>query len=317
MKRIKPYLTYLMLWLGLLLTAPAWALNLQPEAETFLWKVERGGQPVSYLLGTIHVGVVGARLSPSDQYALGQVSQLVVESDADELQQPGQSQYMAAMLQAMQDNRPLQSSMGRVRLWALNRMLQGGQEPVHFAADRQQKPWVVWSTVQSLHQPKGYSYQYGVDNLLLQAARAQGKPIRTLEKLEGIHYIAALPEDKILRSLDSSIRHNRALMREQADLVRQYRQREVSAMMRDVADFERSTQYLPRQDRRFWYDFLQQKLLIERNQAWLPQLVDTLPKQSSLVAVGTAHLFGEQGLIQRLRQLGYRVSPVLPSSQSD
>ena len=182
MKRMKQYL---MLCLGMLAMMPVWAANLQPEAETFLWKVERSGQPVSYLLGTIHVGAVDARLPPSYQHALGQVSQLVVESDADELQQPSQSQYMAAMLQTMHDSRTLQSSLGRVRLWALNRVLQGGQEPVHFDAERQQKPWVVWSTVQSLHQPKGYSYQYGIDNLLLQAARTQGKSIRTLEKLEG------------------------------------------------------------------------------------------------------------------------------------
>ena len=59
-----------------------------------------------------------------------------------------------------------------------------------------------------------------------------------------------------------------------------------------------------------WQEFLYEKLLVERNQTWLPKLIDILPQQPTLIAVGSAHLFGEQGLIVRLRQVGYQVQPI-------
>ena len=62
----------------------------------------------------------------------------------------------------------------------------------------------------------------------------------------------------------------------------------------------------------FLQHLMYQQLLVERNQQWLVRLVEILPQQPTLVAVGAAHLFGEQGLILRLRQVGYRVEPVLP-----
>ena len=40
-----------------------------------------------------------------------------------------------------------------------------------------------------------------------------------------------------------------------------------------------------------------------------------LPQKPALVAVGSAHLFGEQGLILRLRQIGYKVEPILLNSK--
>jgi len=46
-----------------------------------------------------------------------------------------------------------------------------------------------------------------------------------------------------------------------------------------------------------------------RNRNWMDKITMTLPVQSVLVAVGAAHLVGEQGLINLLRQKGYTVEP--------
>lgn len=48
----------------------------------------------------------------------------------------------------------------------------------------------------------------------------------------------------------------------------------------------------------------------ERNRNWMPKIEATLPVQSVLIAVGAAHLLGEQGLIKLLRDKGYTVEPV-------
>lgn len=68
---------YFLALLMLLAAASGFARG-APEAETFLWQLSQPGRPVSYLLGTLHVGKTGARLPAHYQRALEQSAQLVV-----------------------------------------------------------------------------------------------------------------------------------------------------------------------------------------------------------------------------------------------
>lgn len=52
------------------------------------------------------------------------------------------------------------------------------------------------------------------------------------------------------------------------------------------------------------------RLLIQRNNAWLEKISEWLPDKSMFIAVGVGHLVGQQGLIEQLRAKGYGVSPV-------
>lgn len=50
----------------------------------------------------------------------------------------------------------------------------------------------------------------------------------------------------------------------------------------------------------------------DRNEKWMPQIVSSIQKQRTLIAVGMAHLIPtnhDRGIIQRLRELGYHVTP--------
>lgn len=55
-----------------------------------------------------------------------------------------------------------------------------------------------------------------------------------------------------------------------------------------------------------------ERLAYERNRNWMDKITMTLPVQNVLVAVGAAHLVGDQGLIKLLRDRGYTVEPVVP-----
>ena len=51
-----------------------------------------------------------------------------------------------------------------------------------------------------------------------------------------------------------------------------------------------------------------QQLILERNVAWLPKITELIDKKdSTLVAVGTAHLFGESNIIDSLISAGYNI----------
>lgn len=51
-------------------------------------------------------------------------------------------------------------------------------------------------------------------------------------------------------------------------------------------------------------------LLTNRNIAWVPKIIDLIYKKPSFIAVGAAHLSGENGLIELLRKEGYTLTPV-------
>jgi len=51
-------------------------------------------------------------------------------------------------------------------------------------------------------------------------------------------------------------------------------------------------------------------LLTNRNLAWVPQIIKFIFEKPSFIAVGAAHLAGENGLIELLRKEGFTVTPV-------
>lgn len=52
-------------------------------------------------------------------------------------------------------------------------------------------------------------------------------------------------------------------------------------------------------------------ILNDRNNDWAEKIPSLIETESKFIAVGAAHLAGEQGLIQLLKKKGYTVSPVL------
>lgn len=60
-------------------------------------------------------------------------------------------------------------------------------------------------------------------------------------------------------------------------------------------------------------DYLENQMKIalhERNQLWIQQIPNLIKKEPSFIAVGALHLIGKNGLICKLRKLGYVVEPV-------
>jgi len=53
-----------------------------------------------------------------------------------------------------------------------------------------------------------------------------------------------------------------------------------------------------------------ERLIYSRNRNWVEKLKLIMPERAALVCVGAGHLPGEQGLLQLLRNAGYKVEPV-------
>lgn len=52
------------------------------------------------------------------------------------------------------------------------------------------------------------------------------------------------------------------------------------------------------------------KLIRERNQEWLPQLIKVINMSNTLIAVGALHLPGEDGLLNLLQKQGFKLTPM-------
>ena len=286
----------------------------EPEEDTFLWRVSKNG-PTSYLLGTVHVGPVNGKLPEQYVELIKHVESVVVESNSDETESPDYLQDLATMNDMMYETNPLHKTIGDVRIVLINRALKQGEEPLQIDRNTRMQPWAVWAMLESMYSPKGYSYQYGIDNLLIQEAKKQSKQVVALERLEGMRYMESVPEDKVIRRLDKMIAHHKAILQEEIELVTQYQRQEAKQIWADINNPVKQMRYVSKKDQAYWNDFLFDRLLTERNQTWLNKLVTILPQKPALVAVGSAHLFGEQGLILRLRQIGYKVEPILLNSK--
>lgn len=52
-------------------------------------------------------------------------------------------------------------------------------------------------------------------------------------------------------------------------------------------------------------------LLAERNKSWIVKIEELIKRASTFVAVGAAHLPTETGVIQLLKDQGYKVEPII------
>ena len=50
--------------------------------------------------------------------------------------------------------------------------------------------------------------------------------------------------------------------------------------------------------------------LYNRNKAWIPKIESEIKDKSCFIAVGAAHLFGEEGLIDLLKKNGYSLTAI-------
>jgi len=58
-------------------------------------------------------------------------------------------------------------------------------------------------------------------------------------------------------------------------------------------------------------DAFEQTMLIKRNKNWIPKIIDAISLKPAFFAVGAGHLGGKEGVIELLRQKGYRLQPLI------
>lgn len=275
--------------------------------ETFLWKIERKGIPTSYLLGTVHIGKEESQLPERVLSILSQTNALMTESSL--LPDEHDKNMVLMLLFEPNKNTTLSAKLGKKNFSKLSNYI-GNIIPPELL--EQFKPasalmFILYS------RPEGYSETNGIDMLLTNEATAVNKTRIFLESTEeSLNLILSLPEEKVIPMIASLLDNQKELQDQSVKAVDYYVNNQVNELLNMFNDHKKIVSYLPKKDQLFWEKWLFDDLVIERNKKWLPILKQQIDKESTLIAVGALHLFGEDGLINVLQKAGYVVTPVMP-----
>lgn len=150
------------------------------------------------------------------------------------------------------------------------------------------------------------SGEKGLDRQLEIIANARGVPLATLDDTEAVLRVFA--DEPLERQLDGL----RITLEMQQDgdaatstLIEGY----FDGRIRETWEFARiQLERSEMPDAAEMFEEINQTLLIDRNAAWEAKLPELLAGRDAVIAVGAAHLSGEDGVLRALERMGYEVS---------
>ncbi|MGD1877711.1 MAG: TraB/GumN family protein [Kiloniellaceae bacterium] len=270
-----------------------------PYGQGLLWQVQReGGGPVSYVLGTIHSTDARLRdLPPPVDQALNQ-SRVAVFELIDN--QDGTAK-MARALQ-LPPGRRLEDILGRDLFKRTADAVAPMGIPV--AALQNLKPWALslYLTFPRVELVRLAQGEPAFDNWLQDQARRRGKSLEALETMDEQIEIfngmseaeqVAMVNDMLADYDDIEARFNR--------IFRAYLKGDLTVAMAEANDVSGVSDVAAAE--RF-----KARLIDDRNRLMAARLAPLLRDGGAFVAIGSAHLPGEDGVLARLAARGYRVT---------
>jgi hypothetical protein len=146
-------------------------------------------------------------------------------------------------------------------------------------------------------QKLGFDPKLGIDRYFAERAIQSNKPMSGLEtaefQLDLFDQFSAKEQELLLRQSMNEMDH---LERNVTEMVRAWKSGDVGSLERHLLAGMRD------------YPEIHRKVIDDRNRRWLPQIEGLLSRgENALIVVGAAHLVGNNGVIQLLKDRGYRV----------
>ena len=263
----------------------------------FLWKVEDSKGASAYLLGSLHVLTADAYPLPAAiDKAFAESKTLVEEVDLDEMNDP--MQMMAALSKAMlTGGQTLDQLIAAETFAEVKKRAETYGMPM--AALQRMKPWLVAVTLMApTLQSAGFKPELGIDRHFFDRAKEKGLNRKALEtlayQLDRFDQMSPELQEELLKAtiadLDTQVTGVKEMVRAWSS--------------GDVGTVEKLTltAFLESPE-------LYQRLLLERNQNWLPHVESCLTENAGcFVVVGAAHLVGKDGMPALLAKKGYKVT---------
>ncbi len=270
------------------------ALKSQAQGNTLLWKISGNDleQP-SYLYGTYHL------LCPDDlqfsetvKNAVNQSSQVVLELDFDD---PGIMQELQKGM-FLDGGKTAKDYLDEDQ-FALVSDFFTNEMNMPFKRLSAVKPFFLSSMTVAYYldcQPASPEMQFA--NL----AGEQKKEVIGLETVEEqIGFIDGIPLEDAAKMLVMGIEDRDEMDAMTDEMVATYLRGDINKIQAIIDDYMADD-----------YSDINHELIVSRNEAWIPKIVEIIGETPSFIAFGAGHLPGEKGVIELLRKEGYTVDPV-------
>lgn len=274
--------------------------SLSAFAGSSVWQVETDAGPVTYLGGTCHLLRQSDHPLPEayDQ-AYRNAAALIFETDIGQVQSIGfQQELLKRALYT--DGNTLDKVLSKATYAKLSAAY--SRIGVPMAQLNSFKPFMALLTLLGVELQKiGVTSEVGVDLFFYKKATTDGKPVSGLEttatQLDFLATMADGVEDRfILHGLKDIERANQLIN----ELIDTWRQGDENKLYRFFL-----------KDMRNDFPKMYRKLVIDRNNDWMPHIVQLLQTpEKEFILVGVAHLVGPEGIVAQLKKQGYRVSKV-------
>jgi uncharacterized protein YbaP (TraB family) len=265
-------------------------------ADTSVWVATSGGQKV-YLGGTIHMLRSWDFPLPVEfDQAYQNASIIVFETELGKLKDARLRQIQQSEF-IYRDGRTLDQVLSRKAYMTL----MGYSEKIGMPVSNLHplKPSIAVAALQSVELQRNGMTEDGVDYHFYEKAVADGKIIRGLASVnEHLKYLAeeadGNEDDYVIHAIEDFKRMSIQI----GQMVTMWRNGDEKGIDRLSIDQLKTT-----------YPNLYDRLLVERNQKWMP-IIESYFKTpaTEFVLVGAAHLAGEHGLLKQLGDRGYTIS---------
>ena len=284
------------------------------EPCPFVWQIEKAGEPVSFLVGTIHINKKGRALSGCLNNIVNQSQLLMTEvfMPVDSLEALNPDSFALFGMLATGNPNGLRNELGddlynkTKALWQKSPTMQEALPLYdHLSA------WSVNMLMTNMTTNPDLSEKNGIDYLLVNAAAAKGIRRTGLESaMVGAKIFQEMPQDKHIQSLQIAVNHWQEMEKMNVRLIELYNKGELVPFFAYAFNDDEQLKFIPQQDRAFWKKWIYTTLLDNRTASWLPKIQAELPRQSTVIAVGAMHTIGKNGLVELLKKQGYSVKEV-------
>ncbi|MEM1234930.1 MAG: TraB/GumN family protein [Pseudomonadota bacterium] len=273
--------------------------DLPPVGEPPIWTLSDADTTI-HLFGTVHI------LKPETEWktstletVLGEIDALYFEADVASPEAAAEMARLVPQLGVFTDGTKLSDLLDPEELREVEEAATLIGLPM--AAIEPMKPWLatVQMSVLAL-QKQGYAADSGVETVLTSEALDRGIPLRFLESAaEQLNFFADLPIDDQVEFLVTSsiqIEDDPNLL---DTLVEEWAEGDVDDLAAILAEPDMMGS-----------DGVYDVLIVERNQNWVSQIKSLMEAEAGtfLMAVGAAHLAGDDSVVEMLRAEGIAVS---------
>ncbi len=278
-----------------LLVGALLAIAQAAEARSFIWKVSRGDQSM-YVVGSVHLlSKDFYPLNPALETAFKESDLLVEEVDLGEMLSP-ESQLNVLTRGMLPADKSLDQVVSPATFAQVSKRFADLGMPVEPL--KRFKPWAIALTLLAVEwQRAGFDAELGLDKHFYDRAQSESKPVRGLETADyQISRFDDMPFDQQDKLLAETLRDIDTEQANVTKLAEAWKAGDGPGVEKVVLQDLKSDPQI--------YD----RLLLQRNRAWLPQIEAIFAQhRRAFVVVGAAHVVGPDGLLAMLRAKGYTV----------